>query len=207
MQRVGILRQSGHEHFNGSVVIPIFNRQGEVVQMYGRKITRETALREGTPVHMYLPGPHRGVWNEEALGASREIILCEALIDALTFWCAGFRHVTASYGVNGFTDDHRAMFKKYGTQRIYIAYDRDDAGERAAQSLADRTPGDGHRVLPGAVPENMDANDYALKVTPATKSLGMLLEQSGVARQRPAAHSGSDCERTANGRGTIRSSG
>ncbi|MGC2671860.1 MAG: CHC2 zinc finger domain-containing protein, partial [Candidatus Acidiferrum sp.] len=175
LQRVGILRQSGHEHFNGSVVIPIFNRQGEVVQMYGRKITRETALREGTPVHMYLPGPHRGVWNEEALAASKEIILCEALIDALTFWCAGFRHVTASYGVNGFTDDHRAMFKKYGTQRIYIAYDRDDAGERAAQSLAEELMAMGIECFRVQFPKNMDANDYALKVTPATKSLGMLL--------------------------------
>jgi DNA primase catalytic core len=175
LQRVGILRQSGHEHFNGSVVIPIFNRQGEVAQMYGRKITRETALREGTPVHMYLPGPHRGVWNEEALGASKEIIFCEALIDALTFWCAGFRHVTASYGVNGFTDDHRAMFKKYGTQRIYIAYDRDDAGERAAQSLAEELMATGIECFRVQFPKNMDANDYALKVTPATKSLGMLL--------------------------------
>jgi DNA primase len=32
-----------------------------------------------------------------------EIILCEALIDALTFWCAGYRNVTASYGIEGFT--------------------------------------------------------------------------------------------------------
>ncbi len=116
LKQIGIFRQeSGHEHFNGSVVIPILNREGEVVQMYGRKITRDTALR--TPVHLYLPGPHRGVWNEKALAASKEIILCEALIDALTFWCAGFRHVTASYGVNGFTDDHRAAFRKYGTEK------------------------------------------------------------------------------------------
>ncbi len=43
------------------------------------------------------------MWNEEALEASKEIILCEALIDALTFWCAGYRNVIASYGVNGFT--------------------------------------------------------------------------------------------------------
>jgi DNA primase catalytic core len=178
LQRVGILRQSGHEHFNGSVVIPIFNRQGEVAQMYGRKITRDTALREGTPVHLYLPGPHRGVWNEEALAASKEIILCEALIDALTFWCAGYRHVTASYGVNGFTDDHRAAFKKYGTQRIYIAYDRDDAGERAAQSLADELMATGIECFRVQFPKNMDANDYALKVTPATKSLGMLLSKA-----------------------------
>ena len=112
LQKLGIYRESGHEHFNGSVVIPIFNLAGEVVQMYGRKATRITKLREGTPAHLYLPGPHQGVWNEEALAVSKEIILCEALIDALTFWCAGYRHVTASYGVNGFTDEHRAALQE-----------------------------------------------------------------------------------------------
>lgn len=28
LQRLGILRESGHEHFNGSVVIPVFDRAG-----------------------------------------------------------------------------------------------------------------------------------------------------------------------------------
>ena len=84
-------------------MIPIFNLNGEVVQMYGRKITPN--LREGTPDHLYLPGPLRGVWNEQALIASKEIILCEALIDALTFWCAGYRNVTTIYGVNNFTEE------------------------------------------------------------------------------------------------------
>ncbi len=65
-------------------------------------------------MHLYLPGQQRGVWNEEALACSNEIVLCESRIDALTFWCAGFRHVTASYGVNGFTEDHRAALGKRG---------------------------------------------------------------------------------------------
>src|SRR5580658_6981269 len=86
LQTLGVLRESGHEHFNGSVVIPVFDSAGDVAGMYGRKITPN--LREGTPLHLYLPGGHRGVWNEEALIASKEIILCEALIDALTFWAA-----------------------------------------------------------------------------------------------------------------------
>ena len=119
--------------------------------MYGRKITPN--LREGTPDHLYLPGAHAGVWNEEALAASKEIILCEALIDALTFWAAGFRNVTASYGVNGFTADHRAAFEKHGIERVYIAYDRDEAGDKAARELAAELMRDGHRVLPRAVPE------------------------------------------------------
>jgi DNA primase len=179
LKQIGILRQeSGHEHFNGSLVIPIFNLEGEVVEIYGRKITRDTALREGTEVHSYLRGPHRGVWNEQALIASKEIILCEALIDALTFWCAGFRHVTASYGVNGFTDDHRAAFRKHGTKRIFIGYDRDDAGERAAEKLAEELLAMGIECFRVQFPKGMDANDYALKVTPAAKSLGVLLNNA-----------------------------
>jgi hypothetical protein len=110
--------------------------------------------------------------------ASKEIILCEALIDALTFWCAGFRNVTASYGVNGFTEDHRDAFRKHGVKEVWIAYDRDEAGDRAAEQLKDEltTLGIGsHRVL---FPKGMDANEYALKVTPASRSLAVLLNRA-----------------------------
>ena len=48
LQRLGLLRESGHEHFNGSVVIPIIiASSGEVTEIYGRKITE--GLRPGTP--------------------------------------------------------------------------------------------------------------------------------------------------------------
>jgi hypothetical protein len=144
--------------------------------MYGRKIT--SSLRDGTPLHLYLKGEHRGVWNEEALIASKEIILCEALIDALTFWCAGYRNVTASYGVNGFTADHRAAFERHGTKRVYIAYDHDEAGNKAAEKLAEELMGMGIECFRVQFPKGMDANEYALKVTPAAKSLGVLLNRA-----------------------------
>lgn len=175
LKQLGILRNQtpGHEHFNGSLVIPVFNLAGEVVEMYGRKIVPN--LRAGTPDHTYLPGPHRGVWNEEALQASKEIILCEALIDALTFWVAGYRQVTASYGVNGFTDDHRAAFERHGTERVYIAYDRDEAGDKAADKLAAELMERGVECFRIQFPKGMDANEYALKTQPAAKALGVLL--------------------------------
>jgi DNA primase catalytic core len=176
LQSLGVLRESGHEHFNGSIVIPVLNSSGEVVEMYGRKITPN--LREGTPDHLYLPGAHAGVWNEEALAASKEIVLCESLIDALTFWSAGIRNVTASYGVNGFTADHRAAFEKYGTERVYIAYDRDEAGEKAAAALAPELRAVGIECFRVQFPKGMDANEYALKVQPAAKSLAVLLNKA-----------------------------
>jgi len=176
LQRIGVLRNSGHEHFNGSIVIPVISASGEVTEVYGRKVNDH--LRAGTPLHLYLPGPHRGVWNAAALGTTPEVILCEALIDALTFWCAGYRNVTASYGVEGFTADHLEAFKQHGIQRVLIAYDRDDAGERAAQKLAQQLNEaglDAYRIL---FPKGMDANEYALKVAPASKSLGVAIRSA-----------------------------
>jgi len=186
LEELGIYRKSGHEHFNGSLVIPVITPAGDVAEMYGRKINDN--LRGGTDYHLYLKGQHRGVWNEEALIASKEIILCEALIDAMTFWCAGYRNVTASYGVNGFTADHRAAFEKHGTKRVYIAYDRDDAGDKAAAKLAEELMQSGIECFRVQFPKGQDANEYARVTQPATKALGVLL--TGAAwlgkGQRPA---------------------
>jgi DNA primase len=176
LQKLGILRASGHEHFNGSLVVPVYDEQGHVSELYGRKITAN--LRPGTPLHLYLPGPHCGVWNWEALACSREVILCEALIDAMTFWCAGFRNVTAAYGVEGFTDDHLEALKRHGTERILIAYDHDAAGDRAAAKLAERLMGEGLECWRVQFPHGLDANEYALKVTPSARSLGVAIRKA-----------------------------
>jgi DNA primase len=176
LEELGIFRESGHEHFVGSLVIPILNLNGEVVQMYGRKIRDH--LRPGTEYHLYLPGPRRGVWNEEALIASKDIILCEALIDALTFWCAGYRNVTTSYGVNGFNEYHREAFQKHGTRRVYIAYDRDEAGEKAAAKHAEELIGMGVECFRVQFPKGQDANQYASMTQPAAKALGVLLNSA-----------------------------
>ena len=176
LQRLGLYRPSGHEHFTGSIIIPVITERGEVTEIYGRKINDN--LREGTPYHLYLPGPHRGVWNVQALQASKEIILTESLIDALTFWCAGYRNVTASYGVEGFTADHLKAFKEHNTERVLIAYDRDAAGEAAAEKLSKQLMAeglDGYRIH---FPKGMDANEYALQVKPAAKSLGVVIRSA-----------------------------
>jgi DNA primase len=174
LQKAGILRDSGHEHFNGCLVVPVFDAQGHVTEVYGRKITPNV----NPPWHLYLPGPHRGVWNERGLVGQPEVILTEALIDAMTFWCAGYRNVTAAYGVEGLTDDHLATFKRLGVRRVLIAFDRDDAGERGAEKVAERLMAEGIECYRVQFPKGMDANEYALKVTPADKSLGLLIRKA-----------------------------
>lgn len=197
LQQIGLLRKSGHEHFNGSIVIPVLmpkdgQNVGEprgssltddkvvVTEVYGRKLLDN--LRKGTLKHTYLPGAHRGVWNVSSLAAcsstEKEVILCESLIDAMTFWVHGFRNVTASYGTNGFTDDHLKAFKLHKIKRVLIAYDRDEAGNKAAEALAEKLMSEGFDVFRILFPKGMDANEYSRQVTPAQKSLGLAIRKA-----------------------------
>ena len=174
LTRLGLWRDSGHEHFNGCIVVPLHDEQGQIVSLYGRRASRPAATR-GELRHLYPPGPHRGLFNREAL-ASSEIILCEAVFDALTFWVNGFRNVTCLFGTEGFSDELWEALKK--VQRVRLAYDADDAGERAAQRDAERFRAHGVEVFRVKFPHGMDANEYAQKVTPADKSLALLLNSA-----------------------------
>lgn len=189
LQSIGVIRSSGHEHLNGCLTIPVFDEAGRVGELYGRRVSDHTDRAN----HLYLPGPHRGVWNLDALRESKEVILCEALIDALTFWVAGFHNVISSFGTNGFTDEMLEAMKAYGTERMLIAYDRDESGDHAAAKLGERLAVEGitsYRIL---FPRGMDANAYALKVTPAEQSLAVLLRAAEylagpLPTNRPANH-------------------
>ena len=171
LEKLGVYRESGHEHLNGCLVVPILGPEGAILGAYGRKIieNQSTGIK-----HLYLPGPHRGLWNPACLG-SREVILCEALIDALTFWTHGYRNVTTAYGVEGFTEEIEDALVLAKTERVLIAFDRDEAGERGAAKVAERLMARGVECRRVLFPHGQDANEYARKVQPADKALAVLL--------------------------------
>lgn len=164
LQALGVYRSSGHEHLNGCIAVPVIGiengampeQAGRIVQLYGRRIALNSKIPADQPRHMYLPRPLKGVWNAAALVASCEIILCESLNDAMTFWCAGYHNVIAAYGVNGFTLDHWQAVKRYGVMRMLIAYGRDDAGNAAADKLAAEFMEAGIECFRMLLPKEMD---------------------------------------------------
>uniref|UniRef100_UPI002B418085 CHC2 zinc finger domain-containing protein n=1 Tax=Photorhabdus africana TaxID=3097554 RepID=UPI002B418085 len=176
LRAVGLMRESGHEHFSGALVIPVIDLEGQVREVYGRKI--RDRLRPGSVYHLYLPGPHRGVWNEAALMASKSLILCESLIDAMSFWVAGHRNVTAAYGVNGVTADHWQAFERHGIKQALIAFDNDSAGNEAAVKLAAALLAKGITPLRVMFPPEMDANEYLCQVAEPEAAFALLLESA-----------------------------
>jgi DNA primase len=172
LQQLGLWRESGHEHFNGCIVVPFYDEARKIVSFYGRRVHTSVAHRTDAPKHLYPPGPHRGLFNRQAL-EGQEIILCEAVLDAMTFYVNGFKNVTSLFGTEGFTDELWEAVKR--VKCVRIAYDADDAGDRAAQRDAERFGKHGIEVYRIRFPHGMDANEYARKVTPADKSLALLI--------------------------------
>ena len=171
LTKLGLYRETGHEHFNGCLVFPICDEQGRVQEVYGRKANEK---QKNGIYHLYLPGPHCGIWNPACL-KSPDIILTESVIDALTFWVHGFHNVTCIYGTEGFTDELFDALRRHQTQKDYLAYARHKAGDRAAARDAERLQSVGVDCFRVQFPAGHDPNSYAQRVTPASKSLQVLL--------------------------------
>jgi DNA primase len=169
LEKLGVYRASGHEHFNGSVVFPVFTADGtrQIVDIYGRKILG-TRLRRGTPLHTYLSTDRHGVWNVEAFAATQEIILCPSLFDALTFWDHGYRNVTCMFGLDALTADHLAAFQEFNTKRILTS----------CASVCPRLQEAGLDCYLLRFPSGFDANSYARQSEDSGQMLGAVLRNA-----------------------------
>ncbi len=172
LQCLGVLRPTtGHEHLNGCVVFPLQDTAGRTVQLYGRRIAESA-----NPRHLYLTGPQRGIWNAPALLPGADWFVCEALIDALTLWCHGWRNVTASYGVNGFTAEHMALVTERRPGRVVICYDGDTPGNAQAEALAKELAAQGVTVWRAALPEGKDLNEVACEASDPAAALRLVID-------------------------------
>lgn len=174
LRAFGIMRHNtGHEHFDGCITFPIFDERGIVCGMYGRRVSHKHRTK-----HLYLPGQHRGIWNREAYNGP-DLILCESLMDALTFHANGIRNVSSAYGVDGLTDEMFSAITAGTVKRLLIAYDADEPGDRAALKLSKKLSEYDVECLRVRFPMGMDVNDFALRMKPADENLRELIARAG----------------------------
>ena len=158
----GIHRDNGREHLSGCIAVPLTGSDGKTINFYGRKITPDGKVVRGAPKHLYLPGPHRGIFHPAAF-KNRDVILCEAILDALTFWRHGIKNVTSTYGTEGFTDELLQALIDNRVATVRLAFDADEAGERATAKVSEKLMAHGiecHRIK---LPWGEDVNSFALK--------------------------------------------
>jgi len=153
---LGVYRASGHEHLNGSVVVPIRDNAGRVVELYGRRMARPDPRRPRQD--LFLHGEPRGVFNLAAFGACDELIICDGVVGALAMWVAGLRNVTATFTNGRLHGDLREAIATYGIGRVTLAFNNDTATAAVAAELC--AVGVECFALP--LPEGSDVGDVAV---------------------------------------------
>ena len=161
---LGILARDGegrvHERMKGRLVFPLVAFNQLPVGLYGRAI--DEAL---DPHHLFLPGPRRGLFNWNAARRSKEILLVESVLDALSLIEAGVGNAIPLYGIHGITEDHKELVKRCGLASVVVALDADEAGRKATPQILDLFEKLGVKVRAIEWPEK-DPNDLLVKCGP-----------------------------------------
>lgn len=161
LKRLRIYRSSGHEHLNGSLVVPVADERGRVVDLYGRKL--RSNLRAGTPLHLFLHDePQLPFFHVAALADAKQLIVTGGIVDALTFWRHGLRQVVGLFGAATFDHRHAELFSERGIERVVLAYRRDADGDRASKRAAALLTARGIEVFGAVFARGEDANDTAV---------------------------------------------
>ncbi|MBL1276433.1 MAG: toprim domain-containing protein [Ectothiorhodospiraceae bacterium] len=151
---LGVLTGKGRELLHDCVVFPLFDDQGNVVNLYGRRVI------EGEVNHLYLPGPKVGLWNYQAAKRSASLLLTESVIDAFTLIDHGLHDVMPCYGVHGLTDDLLAYFEKCTVKDVTLCFDGDDAGQRGVEKVGQQLKEKRIAVHAIQLPEGEDVNSF-----------------------------------------------
>lgn len=129
----GISKKTGKpfDLFRNRVIIPIIDTKGDVIAFGGR------VLDDSLP--KYLNSSDTPVFKKSknlfALNYARKecadrLILCEGYMDVIALHGAGFQNAVATLGT-AITPEQARLMERY-TKSVVIAYDSDEAGQRAA---------------------------------------------------------------------------
>ena len=124
-------KHGGRDKFWNRAMFPIMDPNNKVIGFGGR------VMGDGEP--KYLNSPESEIFekrknlyglNFAKSSRRRGMLLCEGYMDVISLHQAGFDNAVASLGTS-FTDGHAAKLKRY-TREVFLTFDSDQAGRRAA---------------------------------------------------------------------------
>ena len=128
---VTIEERGSRDKFWNRVMFPIMDVNNRVIGFGGR------VMGDGEPKYLNSPetklfDKSRNLYGLNFARLSREkyMLLCEGYMDVIALHQAGFTNAVASLGT-ALTTGHAALIKRY-VQEVYLTYDSDEAGTRAA---------------------------------------------------------------------------
>jgi len=153
-----------YDRFRNRLMFPIHDALGRLVGFAGRVLdaslpkylnTPETALFKKGEL---LYGLDRA---RAAIRESGEVIVVEGYMDVLALQQTGFLNSVASLGAN-LTSEQADALARLDTQRVLLAFDADEAGQRAVLAGLEQSVGRRFLVRAVRVPSGKDPADAVL---------------------------------------------
>lgn len=120
-----------YDKFWNRVMYPIMDRSGKVIAFGGR------VMGDGKPKYLNSPetmvfDKSRNLYGLNFVHGRQDqgMIICEGYMDVIALHQAGFTNAVASLGT-AFTSQQSSLLKRY-TDTVYLCYDSDGAGVKAA---------------------------------------------------------------------------
>lgn len=152
-----------YDSLGGRLIVPIINQFNQVVAFGGRllekadfakyKNTKETIVFSKSN-NLYNLNNLKKLKNEKGLDS---VIIVEGYMDTISLDKAGFYNVVASMGTS-LTKDQARILKRY-TDKVYISYDGDFAGQKASIRGLEILKDEGLDVKVVSLPDGMDPDD------------------------------------------------
>ena len=120
-----------YDYFRNRVIFPIIDTSGNVVAFGGRVMDdSKPKYLNSSDTPSFKKSRNLFALNFARHHCAEQMILCEGYMDVIALHSAGFENAVATLGT-ALTSDQARMMAKY-TKRVLIAYDSDEAGQRAA---------------------------------------------------------------------------
>ncbi len=136
---LAVRNEKGHvyDKFRNRLMFPIIDVRGNVIAFGGRALGDDPAKYMNSPeTPVFHKGDHVfGLNVAKAYGAKDGLILVEGYMDAVSLHVHGFPNAVAGLGT-ALTDGQAALLKRYAPF-VYVCYDSDDAGQKAADKAID----------------------------------------------------------------------
>ena len=120
-----------YDKFRNRLMLPVIDVRGDVVGFGSRVLDKSEPKYMNTPETLTY-SKRRILYGMNLAKKSKRsnIILCEGNLDVVTLHQAGFDNAVASLGT-ALTSGHASLLKRY-TNEVYLTYDSDGAGVKAA---------------------------------------------------------------------------
>ncbi len=136
---LAVKNEKGHvyDKFRNRLMFPIIDVRGNVIAFSGRALGESNAKYMNSPeTPVYHKGSNIFALNiAKQYGAKDGLILVEGNLDAVSLHAHGFPNAVAGLGT-ALTDEQANLLKRYSSS-VYVCYDSDEAGEKAAEKAID----------------------------------------------------------------------